>query len=277
MDETAPVRPGPPATNGVWLLTSRGRPEQCARVVEACRKTGMESPLVLYVDGSAYGYDKCWGYISEFRVKLEGGGLADSLQWCLQQFPNASSYGWLADDTYPRTRRWDTALELSAGAWWVSYAHDGWLADDDIAGEAVELGATLTSGLCWGGDLIRAAENWAIPPGVMQAGIDLAWCAVIKALPGLHRYRPDVLVEHWNWRTGKRELDATDSWVRDGRDYVQDDVDMTQEWIRKGGASDLATKIRRRMLEQDPAASAALDQFEVDLERDRRLRAIGAL
>jgi hypothetical protein len=33
------------------------------------------------------------------------GSLQASLQWTLRQYPDATQYGWLADDTYPRTDR----------------------------------------------------------------------------------------------------------------------------------------------------------------------------
>lgn len=250
----------------VWLLTSRGRPELAAQVVDSCRKTGMRSPLVLYIDGSAKGYDKCFSYVADYRIQLRGGGLAHSLEWCLSMFPDATSYGWLADDTFPRTRGWDALLEQAAGEWGFAHANDLWLALE--AGPEVREGSTLTSGLCWGGELVRAAGSWALPADVVQAGIDLAWSALLPRLFAV-TYLPRVVVEHWNWRTGKRPRDETDEWVRDGDAYVERDIERARTWIRLGGPERLALRIRRIMVEKDPAWSALLDMMEVQREQQR--------
>jgi hypothetical protein len=48
---------------------------------------------------------------------------------------------------------------------------------------------------------------------------------------GLCRYRQDVVVEHKHYRTGKRATDQGDSWVRDGVNYVQADIDTRDRWV----------------------------------------------
>lgn len=247
----------------VWLLTSRGRPELAVRTVEACRRTGMRSPLVLYVDGSAKGYDRCFGYVADFRVQLRGGGLAHSLEWLTQTYPRAVCYGWLADDTYPRTDGWDSILEKAAGDWWLSYAYDQWLADDCPA--EVAAGSLLTSGLCWGGELVRTVGGLVQPPGVVQAGIDLAWSAIIEPLVAA-RYQPRVIVEHQNYRTGKRAFDATDEWTRDGDPYVERDLELTRRWLRDGKVGELVDRVLRGM----PAEVARLVD-EARVREDERV------
>jgi hypothetical protein len=69
---------------------------------------------------------------------------------------------------------------------------------------------------------------WALP-GVRQAGIDTAWTDICRPL-GLFEYLHDVVVEHKNWRTGKRPYDEGDNWEREGHDYITDDVHAKMLW-----------------------------------------------
>jgi hypothetical protein len=155
------------------------------------------------------------------------------MQWVYNNYPDATQYGWLADDTRPRTPSWDRLLEAAAGNWNLSYANDQWLSKDPIERDRLLLGYNLSSGLCWGGNLVRAVGWWALP-GVRQAGIDTAWCDIARTFD-LHKYQDDIVVEHWNWRTGKRRKDAGDSWQRDGADYIEKDLKAKDDWAFGGG------------------------------------------
>lgn len=213
----------------IWLLSTRGRPKACQEVLNACFTTGMGSPGVVYVDDDRKGYEKLtvpWNW--QVHYGDTDGGLAASMQWCLTEFPAASQYGWLADDTVPRTVAWDRHLERAAGDWCVSYARDLWLSENQNDEQTLIGGWNYSSGVCWGGKLVREAGWWALP-NVKQAGIDTAWAALTNGL-GLSRYLPDVIVEHKNWRTGKRERDQTDDWVRDGDEYVRRDIRTSAQW-----------------------------------------------
>ena len=216
---------------GVWLLSTRGRPDACQRVLDACTEMGMSSAGVVYVDETVEEYAGIrlpanW----TIHYEPEWGSLQAAMSWCHETYPDAGSYGWLADDTLPRTQGWDKLLEARAGQWRLAYAKDLWLSERDYTLRELEEGSNLSSGLCWGGGLVREVGWWALP-GVRQAGIDTAWTEIVRPL-GLHRYTADVTVEHENYRTGKRERDAIDDWTRpDAEDYISRDIEIRNQWV----------------------------------------------
>jgi hypothetical protein len=171
------------------------------------------------------------------------GSLQASMQWCYETFPDASHYGWLADDTRPRTQGWDRQLEHAAGDWGLSYARDLWYSETPLELDGLQKGRNMSSGLCWAGSLVREVGWWALP-GVRQAGIDTAWMDIVRPL-GLHRYTHDVVVEHLNWQTGKRERDAGDEWSREGVNYVERDLVVKNEWSWSPGYRELLERVAR--------------------------------
>lgn len=214
----------------IWLLSTRGRPKECQQTLDACEATGMTSPGVVYVDETVDEYQDLrlpdnW----TIHYEPEWGSLQASLSWCLERYPDATHYGWLADDVRPRTTGWDAALEAIAGDWCLSYARDMWLSENPHTLSELEQGNNLSSGLCWGGELVRTVGWWALP-GVRQAFIDVAWCRIIETF-GLQRYTHDVVVEHLNYRTGKREMDAVDDWSRKGENYIERDIEAGYAWL----------------------------------------------
>lgn len=225
----------------IWLLSTRGRPKECQDALDACEASGMTSPGVVYVDETVDEYrrlnlPKNW----TIHYEPKWGSLQASLQWCFERYPDASAYGWLADDVRPRTPGWDKLLEHEAGDWCLSYARDLWLSELENTRLELEDGANISSGLCWGGKLVRAVGWWALP-GVRQAFIDVAWCHIVQPL-SLARYVADVTVEHLNYRTGKREKDAVDDWSRGGDNYIERDIDAGYAWL---GSEDYVDVIRR--------------------------------
>jgi hypothetical protein len=213
----------------IWLLSTRGRPRECQETLDACEQTGMTSPGVVYVDETVNDYSTIrlpanW----TIHYEPEWGSLQASLSWCFDRYPDATQYGWLADDTRPRTGCWDKQLEEAAGDWRLVCAKDLWLSESPSTRVALENGNDLSSGLCWGGELVRTVGWWALP-GVRQAWIDVAWTKIVHPLH-LYRYVDHVTVEHLNYRTGKRERDAVDDWSRGGDDYIERDIQVGREW-----------------------------------------------
>jgi len=202
----------------------------------------MTSPGVVYVDETVDEYrdirlPKNW----KIHYEPEWGSLQASLQWCFENYPDATHYGWLADDVRPRTPDWDKRLEAAAGDWYLSYARDLWFSESEGELLNLENGDNLSSGLCWGGDLVRTVGWWALP-GVRQAFIDVAWCRIISPF-GLQRYMHDVTVEHLNYKTGKREMDAVDDWSRNGDNYIERDIDMGWKWLGSSEFIDVMGRI----------------------------------
>lgn len=216
--------------SAVWLLSTRGRPQACQEVLDACEATGMTSPGLVYVDEDRGEYDtlRLPGNWTIHR-EPEWGSIAASMHFCLEQYPDASQYGWLADDNIPQTQGWDVELEKAAGEWCISCARDLWVSELNWLHPTG--GPCFTSGLCWGGELIRSVGWWSLP-GIRQGGIDGAWND-LAGLCGLTRYLPHVVIEHLTWKLGKRELDETDDWVKQGMTYIANDLEHYYKWVRE--------------------------------------------
>ncbi len=268
----------------IWLLSTRRRPEACQQVLNACYETGMTSPGVVYVDEDDGSYDKLslpdnWTVHREPEwLSLQG-----SMQWAYRTYPQASQYGWLADDTFPRTPGWDRLIEQATGGWNLAYCRDLWFSETPGEADQLEAGNNLSSGLCFGGDLVRAVGWWALP-GVIQAGVDTAWCDIVRPL-GLHRYLPDVTVEHANWRTQKRVYDETDRWERAGfGDYIDHDFGVKDAWFRSADFRNLIATLADKapvgdlQVRKQVRASAEADrEHRTELERQARKKRSGMI
>ena len=189
----------------------------------------MTSRGVVYVDAGER-YDLVLPANWVIHHARSWGGIAAGMRWCLKRYPKATRYGWLADDTFPRTFGWDKLLERAAGSWYYAQARDMWFSenpphryDRQDWPEYLRTGAQLSAGLCWGAALIRAVGWWALP-GCAQGGIDAAWSQIIAPL-GLCRYLPDVVVEHKTWHLNKRPKDLTDN----GK-HIDQDVWRYRAW-----------------------------------------------
>lgn len=214
--------------SAIWLLSTRGRPQACQEVLDACEATGMTSPGLVYVDETVDEY-KCLRLPPNWRIhrSRKWGSIAASMRYCLKRYPDATQYGWLADDNIPVTDNWDKILEEAAGEWFISCARDLWFSE--LQWVYPTGGPCFTSGLCWGAELIRSVGWWSLP-GVRQGGIDGAWND-LAGLCGLTRYLPEVIIEHRNWQLGKRAWDETDNSVKHGLAYIANDLECYERWV----------------------------------------------
>lgn len=217
----------------MWLLPSWQRPELCRRAIEACAAMGMTSRGVLFIDPPHDGYHfpvpDNWTVVrSTERV-----GMAAAHRYVFDRFPDEDSYCFIADDNVPITPGWDKALE---GACWNEERKGFWnvaFCDDDFFISARKRRPDGTphdlGGLpCIGGDLARAVGWWALP-GVFQCYIDDAWNCLSRELK-VRCYVESVTVEHYQWRTGRREKDATDTV---SQDHAEGDLDIFNRWMQQ--------------------------------------------
>jgi hypothetical protein len=198
---------------------------------------GMTHRGVLWADGTDYAsvrLPKNWQLIQ----RDENLGIGPVMNAVFKRFRSASHYGWLADDTLPRTPQFDQRLVEAAGDYGLAYAHDGGYRSNADYDGAIGDGLELTAGLVWSGGLLLAAGWWALP-GLRQAYVDVVWCHLISAL-GLARYTPEVIVEHMQWRNGKRQRDAWDE-MADGpsSSIVMADRVVYDRWKTVGMAATL--------------------------------------
>lgn len=225
----------------MWLLPTRGRPELCQQVLDACIITGMSTPGCILVDTRDERYPNLrhgdnW-FITEQPLDM-----AEAMEWCFHTFPEEKFYGWMSDDLVPRTSRWDQQLVHAADRWFMTHCNDLHLS----LHHNIMIGV-LSGAMCWGGELVREVGWWALP-GVKQGGIDDAWVHLFGRLFGLKRYLDDVVVEHITYLNAKRPRDKTDNRTREGIAYIEQDLQLYHQW--KGGPEPQAIvdRVRYRMI-----------------------------
>ena len=221
----------------MWLLPTRGRPKLLQDTLNACRDSGMTAPLVIVIDTRAGDYPDLKLPDNVQEVIRAPWDMADCMRYVFWRYPLETAYGWIADDLIPHTEGWDRLLEMTAASYFLADCEDLFLT-------AADHSHSLCGAFCWGGDLVRTVGWWALP-GVRQAGIDDAWCDICTyGIPALHRFRPDVLVEHLQWRNNKRPKDATDEWWREGDDYIARDFEILSDWRREKGELKAISQIK---------------------------------
>lgn len=210
----------------------------------------MNSQGLLVVDGARHGLYRDLDLPTNWRQLRFSGrhGLSHALRLLVAEYPDASSYGWLADDNLPRTPHFDRLLEEAAGDWCLAYANDGGWVSGTIEGKlALQAGGCFSAGLCWGGELVRTV-GWLAFPGSFQAGTDVAWAELVRPY-GLHRYLDEVVVEHRHWRSGKRPQDRLDTDMEDtnGQRHTSGDVQRLYEWIGSAEMDETLERIKQNV------------------------------
>lgn len=209
----------------MWLLPSLNRPEFCREALEAFRRWG-STPGVLWIDGDPKDYD--FELPEGWSIKVGGGGIAASLRWFFDTYPDLEWYGWMADDMRPAC--WDFDLKLiheCEGQNFV-YCNGGSHKTPQYAPPSTwDTPHTIPSAMMWGGKLLKCV-GWWVPPWAEKTCIDEAWKLLAKAT-GMARYRHDAVVEHLHWLTGGREKDLTDQ--RSALDAVGD-IERLKAWLK---------------------------------------------
>ena len=210
----------------MWILTTTGRPKECAEAIAAIDDTCSEGfSCVLFVDGNVEGYedvelpnaDRWTKIISERNI-----GLTVPMNNLLRDYPDAKFYGWLADDFRPRTQDWDKDISEASLPHFIAYCNDGWLLLDREG-----FVPHITSAFAVGGDLVREV-GWFSPPPLRQAGIDSVWNQIGRRCR-IQKYLSKTIVEHVHWKNGKRDKDPIDDFgnFRSVQfvNFVQDEIE----------------------------------------------------
>lgn len=235
----------------MWLLPTRGRAKLCGQALRACLTARMSRPMVLWIDprgGQVKDYQaecQAIGLPENWIVKEEPAEMADTMRWVFDHFPAERHYGWLADDLFPRTVGFDALLEQGSLPFHLADCDD----DHYLAHDALIRHRSLCGAFCWSGDLVRAVGWWALPK-VKQAGIDNAWTLLCVDLLPLRHFMEGVVVEHANWRTGKRPYDGTDEHSRAGENYVNEDMQMFEHWRSSDDPHRAVQRIKTAMSEK---------------------------
>lgn len=215
----------------MWLLPTRGRKQLCQEALDACAESNMTSTAILIIDSRV---DLYQGLIvpDNFMVMHQPWDMAECMRYIFKEYPHEKYYGWLSDDLRPQTDQWDLKLIEAAGDWLLSDCEDDYVGRYHHSYEH-----TLGGAFCWGGKLVRAVGFWAME-GVKQGGVDDFWTELLTygIHPPMRKHLDEVFVRHDHYKTGRREIDDTDDWERDGEIYIQNDLNFVRDMIRSGAA-----------------------------------------
>lgn len=200
----------------MWILPSLGRPEKLKELSEQIPNA--ELLIYLHEDDEKLEDYRSIPFSPSWKIHIgPRRNLCDTLNWCLESYPNEVSYGLMADDVIPSPSDWQVQLEVAAGLDYVAYP-------DDLLH-----GPDLCTHHCIGGNLMRAVGYWAVP-GLKHSFLDTAWYQLAGAT-GRLRYLPYIQFDHQHPYAGKGEMDAT---YEIGAGYYEEDMQVFQEWQYDG-------------------------------------------
>lgn len=216
---------------GRWFLPTHNRPDRCRAVLEACARTGMDTPATLIVNGREHEdeYFALWQPHSQrwdYRPLDQNLGFCGALNWALAEHPDLDWYGFLSDDAPPQTAGWDALLldELSAHgtACRMVTPNDGWLATADLRNDRFGPCAVFD------GDLLRAMGFWALP-GLWHSCADHVWEGIGRIFR-CWQTRMDVMVPHDHafHRPGDGDPSARLAY---GNGRLADDREVYEAWL----------------------------------------------
>lgn len=170
----------------MWVIPTRGRPQNISRLLEAFDKTGATTPVLLRLDDDdKLTYKTPWTI--EIGPRLP---LSNYYNEAYQKAPDTPWWGFIGDDVVPETPGWDVALIKAAGS----------------DGMAVPKGEG-TPHFVLGGKLVQSV-GWLALPGLDRLYIDTVWHDIAKKR-GVLRYCPDVILRHHHFSNGKALFDQT--------------------------------------------------------------------
>jgi len=197
----------------LWILPSRGRPQNINRLIDAYNKTGAITPVWLRLDEDDVQpeYDLPQGWTVEVGLRKP---LSEIYNEFFAKYPNLPYYGFIADDVVPKTQDWDRALIRAARS----------------DGMAVPAGGEATPHFVLGGELVRSV-GWLSLPGLDRLYIDTVWANIAEDR-GVLRFLPEVLLEHRHFSNKKALFDRT--YVKNSK---ESDKIVYQTWKRRHHAN----------------------------------------
>lgn len=177
----------------MWILPSRGRPQNIKRLVDAYVSTKASTPVWLRLDDddkSLDGYRDIsypYGWMIEEGPRKPLSGYYNDIYLTTHE----DWYGFIADDVVPKTDNWDTKLIAVAGA-------DGMAVPAGGHGRVESQDGTPHFVL--GGELVRETGFLCVP-GLDRIFIDTAWADIARK-KGVFRYCDDIILEHLHFSKG---------------------------------------------------------------------------
>lgn len=214
----------------MWILASRGRPENMQRFINHWHATNASSKVYVRLDECDPMIDdyKKIIYPDHFVIVIDSRArLGKAMNEMLKNFPDEPWYGLLADDLIPVTKSWDIELINAAGTKFIAQCND-------LSSKPLNCCHP-----CVGGDLVRFV-GWFGLPNCQHYGVEEPWkkLALSKDL-NILKYLPNVIVEHAHYRFNKAEFDKTYS---DLKNIKNADRTSFVEW-RDRNLSDLIESV----------------------------------
>jgi hypothetical protein len=204
----------------VWILPSRGRPQNLRRLYAAYQATGATTPVWLRLDEDDPTLEEClstplrssWRRIVGPRLPLSQ-IYAEAYQWAREWYSSSGWYGFLADDVVPETPLWDVQLIEVAGQDGMAVPSGG----DPTGAPHFVLGAGLVNEI-----------GWLCLPGLDRLYIDTVWRDIATARNVL-RWVPEVTLMHRHFSTGWARYDITYQKLRKDQDRALYEAWRNQE------------------------------------------------
>lgn len=210
----------------LWIVPTRGRPGNAARLVDAFRTTRgfVDTRLMLCADRDdpalpeyaammpPHGmYDWCSFQVDERR------GLGGTLNfYAVAAAEQYDAVGFMGDDHLPRTPGWDVVLFNAVKDRSIALAYG----DDRFQGENLPTAVLVTSGFI-------KTLGFMTPPGVQHLFLDNFWLDTGRALNSI-TYCPAAVIEHMHPQAnGKAEWDSGYERVNSGAQWERDQIAYT--------------------------------------------------
>lgn len=212
-------------TDLVYLVPTRGRPSNVARLIEAFAENCRADTLLFFVTDKddptkheTFGVVESCGYMEVGVLEWNGprGQVAPLNFAALATLTMEDTFalGVMGDDHVPRTVGWDQKyLDAIKDGGWV-------YGNDLIQGEKLATEVVVSS------DVVKTL-GWFTYPGLEHLYCDNVWTDLGRATNRL-TYLPDVIVEHMHYTVGKSEEDDTyryvnsdERWSEDRKAYVK--------------------------------------------------------
>lgn len=206
----------------MWLLPTRGRPDECRALIAAMRAVDDVPPVAVMIDDDRATYaDVAWPLHWTVHHAPEHLEMTRAVNLLVGLHPGESFYGFFGDHFRPLTK-WSAPLEAAAADWLIAWPSDG------------DASARQPSGaLTFGGRLV-AALGWICLPATVHVCTDRVWWHLWRQL-GIVRHVEGVRFTR-SWPVGQGQVPRQFQ----GRDYNAADFAAWRAWERDAAPATLA-------------------------------------
>jgi hypothetical protein len=147
-------------------------------------------------------------------------GALGALNRVFELYPDEPFYGFIGDDEFVNSERWDKMLVQAAGDWNVSHGLDD-----------LHEGKRAQGALCIGGKLARAVGYLALPECWHYHGLDSLWESLAAQKACEKIMVRNVKIEHRHWFKDEMRKDEC---YEIGEKYKDLDFQHMAHWLRFG-------------------------------------------